>query len=217
MPFSATVNLTMQRTHPLLIVQLYVSLWGQWSTGVWILWNQRTYFKATDKWRAHLGRTCPSQAGTHKGSDGSPVLTLKWTAVIRIAVANHPAGRAWISLPLTPPPLRPLTSPSDPAPFAPPLPSPLGEQLQRRSCRASSSHGGYPPKAGAEAEPRRAMAENAGLENHRIKSFKNKGRDVEVRLHPGGLISSRLMRGEDGILGPRRWILAPAVSGQLGG
>lgn len=26
----------------------------------------------------------------------------------------------------------------------------------------------------------RAMAENAGLENHRIKSFKNKGRDVEV-------------------------------------
>jgi len=24
------------------------------------------------------------------------------------------------------------------------------------------------------------MAENAGLENHRIKSFKNKGRDVEV-------------------------------------
>lgn len=27
------------------------------------------------------------------------------------------------------------------------------------------------------------MAENAGLENHRIKSFKNKGRDVEVRKH----------------------------------
>lgn len=27
------------------------------------------------------------------------------------------------------------------------------------------------------------MAENAGLENHRIKSFKNKGRDVEVRWH----------------------------------
>lgn len=26
------------------------------------------------------------------------------------------------------------------------------------------------------------MAENAGLENHRIKSFKNKGRDVEVSL-----------------------------------
>ena len=28
------------------------------------------------------------------------------------------------------------------------------------------------------------MAENAGLENHRIKSFKNKGRDVEVGLPP---------------------------------
>ncbi|TMS06491.1 Importin subunit alpha-4 [Larimichthys crocea] len=28
------------------------------------------------------------------------------------------------------------------------------------------------------------MAENAGLENHRIKSFKNKGRDVEtMRRH----------------------------------
>lgn len=27
------------------------------------------------------------------------------------------------------------------------------------------------------------MAENAGLENHRIKSFKNKGRDVEVSWH----------------------------------
>lgn len=27
------------------------------------------------------------------------------------------------------------------------------------------------------------MAENAGLENHRIKSFKNKGRDVEVSRH----------------------------------
>lgn len=39
------------------------------------------------------------------------------------------------------------------------------------------------PKAGAKAKPRRAMAENAGLENHRIKSFKNKGRDVEVRSH----------------------------------
>lgn len=39
------------------------------------------------------------------------------------------------------------------------------------------------PKAGVKAKPRTAMAENAGLENHRIKSFKNKGRDVEVRLH----------------------------------
>lgn len=29
-----------------------------------------------------------------------------------------------------------------------------------------------------------AMAENAGLENHRIKSFKNKGRDVEVSQGP---------------------------------
>lgn len=37
------------------------------------------------------------------------------------------------------------------------------------------------PKAGVKAKPRTAMAENAGLENHRIKSFKNKGRDVEVR------------------------------------
>lgn len=26
------------------------------------------------------------------------------------------------------------------------------------------------------------MAENPGLENHRIKSFKNKGRDVEVSV-----------------------------------
>lgn len=52
------------------------------------------------------------------------------------------------------------------------------------------------------------MAENAGLENHRIKSFKNKGRDVEVRLHTGadtsGPIWGRLMRGKDGSLGPRR-------------
>lgn len=52
------------------------------------------------------------------------------------------------------------------------------------------------------------MAENAGLENHRIKSFKNKGRDVEVRLHTGannsGLIWGRLMREKDGSLGPRR-------------
>lgn len=39
------------------------------------------------------------------------------------------------------------------------------------------------PKAGVRAKPRTAMAENAGLENHRIKSFKNKGRDVEVSLH----------------------------------
>lgn len=38
-------------------------------------------------------------------------------------------------------------------------------------------------KAGVIAKPCTAMAENAGLENHRIKSFKNKGRDVEVRLH----------------------------------
>ncbi|KAJ8785507.1 hypothetical protein J1605_007104 [Eschrichtius robustus] len=28
------------------------------------------------------------------------------------------------------------------------------------------------------------MAENPGLENHRIKSFKNKGRDVEVSVLP---------------------------------
>lgn len=60
------------------------------------------------------------------------------------------------------------------------------------------------------------MAENAGLENHRIKSFKNKGRDVEVRLHTGagtgGPVWGRLMRGKDGSLGPRWWILAPAVA-----
>lgn len=37
----------------------------------------------------------------------------------------------------------------------------------------------YPPP-----EPRAAMAENPGLENHRIKSFKNKGRDVEVSVLP---------------------------------
>lgn len=30
-----------------------------------------------------------------------------------------------------------------------------------------------------------AMAENAGLENHRFKSFKNKGRDAEVSRRPG--------------------------------
>ncbi|KAF3843372.1 hypothetical protein F7725_002221 [Dissostichus mawsoni] len=40
------------------------------------------------------------------------------------------------------------------------------------------------PKAGVIAKPHTAMAENAGLENHRIKSFKNKGRDVEtMRRH----------------------------------
>uniref|UniRef100_A0A671VGU3 Importin subunit alpha n=1 Tax=Sparus aurata TaxID=8175 RepID=A0A671VGU3_SPAAU len=40
-----------------------------------------------------------------------------------------------------------------------------------------------PYKAGVIAKPHTAMAENAGLENHRIKSFKNKGRDVEVSRH----------------------------------
>lgn len=34
------------------------------------------------------------------------------------------------------------------------------------------------------------MAENAGLENHRIKSFKNKGRDVEVRHHVKAMLNS---------------------------
>lgn len=45
------------------------------------------------------------------------------------------------------------------------------------------SHGGDPEKPEQQRNPRTAMAENAGLENHRIKSFKNKGRDVEVSWH----------------------------------
>lgn len=41
-----------------------------------------------------------------------------------------------------------------------------------------------PPQEQPPPEPRAAMAENPGLENHRIKSFKNKGRDVEtMRRH----------------------------------
>lgn len=39
-----------------------------------------------------------------------------------------------------------------------------------------------PPQEQPPPEPRAAMAENPGLENHRIKSFKNKGRDVEASV-----------------------------------
>lgn len=61
----------------------------------------------------------------------------------------------WTSYTPRPPPL-------------PPLP-PLAELL----CASVGSHYRH-------THTHRAMAENAGLENHRIKSFKNKGRDVEV-------------------------------------
>lgn len=64
-----------------------------------------------------------------------------------------------------------------PRPPPPPLP-PWAELL----CASVGSHYRH-------THTHRAMAENAGLENHRIKSFKNKGRDVEVSppdtLDPG--------------------------------
>lgn len=59
-----------------------------------------------------------------------------------------------------------------------------------------------PPQEQPPPEPRAAMAENPGLENHRIKSFKNKGRDVEASVLRGWL--GRAGRGG----GPRPLALA---------
>lgn len=66
---------------------------------------------------------------------------------------------------------------------SPPLlsPEPAAATAQELPCLVS--HGGDPEKPEQQRNPRTAMAENAGLENHRIKSFKNKGRDVEVSWH----------------------------------
>uniref|UniRef100_A0A8B9KRC9 Importin subunit alpha n=1 Tax=Astyanax mexicanus TaxID=7994 RepID=A0A8B9KRC9_ASTMX len=66
---------------------------------------------------------------------------------------------------------------------APPPPAPLASSLSvllSTSPRRSSER----RTTGRETHTGSAMAENAGLENHRIKSFKNKGRDVEtMRRH----------------------------------
>lgn len=59
------------------------------------------------------------------------------------------------------------------------------------------------------------MAENAGLDNHRIKSFKNKGRDVEVSCCINAPIKTRIVLDSfrnTTVFGPRWGSLAAATA-----
>ncbi|KAG7255605.1 hypothetical protein CRUP_034603, partial [Coryphaenoides rupestris] len=79
--------------------------------------------------------------------------------------------------PVSPPPPSPFLPGSPPASPVLPRPSQAPVPPPRLSRRSRPP----PPEEEDDEQPSAltAMAENSGLENHRIKSFKNKGRDVE--------------------------------------
>ncbi|KAK2518997.1 Kpna3 [Columba livia] len=71
-----------------------------------------------------------------------------------------------------------------PPPSPPPAPAPRASRREPPPEPPHRSREPPPPGAAAAAMAENAAAAAAGLENHRIKSFKNKGRDVEtMRRH----------------------------------
>lgn len=97
--------------------------------------------------------------------------------------SSRQAGRETVTPPLT---LRSVTSFSSSSSVEP------AAEAQELSCFV------FLPRrhqtAGVKAKPCSAMADNAGLENHRIKSFKNKGRDVEVSSHKKTITNNKNYR-----------------------
>lgn len=152
----------------------------------------------------HHGRTAAPRA------DPPPARTTRPRMPRGEGAGPDPRGRAGIGQ--RPPALRvtcartarsppPHPSPSHSATArargsGPPLPPPrpFSPPRARHGARPASLRPSREPPPGAagaasQEPPGAAMAENAaatGLESHRIKSFKNKGRDAEVRVGPAG-------------------------------